>query len=54
MKLTLVSVTFRGITNSFFINLPMINGKAVCSYETIQSKLADIGCDRRGLTFSIS
>lgn len=52
-KLTLVSVIFKGIRKSIFVNAPIINDKAVVSSHVINAMLFTLGCHSRGETFSI-
>jgi hypothetical protein len=53
MKLTLVSVMYRGRRFSRFVQAQTINGKAVVSQSVIKSILSEIGVGR-GQTISIS
>lgn len=53
MKLTMVSITYRGTLHTRFVMCPIINGKAVVAESVINSMLNDAGCTARGLTYSI-
>lgn len=52
MKLTLISVTFRGKTACRFINLPMVNGHAKCPIEILQGLAFELGA-RNGETYTV-
>jgi len=52
MKLTLVSISFKGKLLSGFFNLPHENGKAVISQSIINQMTEKAGC-HNGQTFSI-
>lgn len=51
-KLTLVSVSAKGVLISAFFMLPIENGKAIISQEVISAMTQKIGC-AEGMTFSI-
>jgi len=54
-KLTLVSISIRSKTASFFVMAPMVQGRAVVSSEVVNRKLNELygGDVPRGVTWSI-
>lgn len=52
-KLTLVSVSSNGRQISCFVNLAVVNGRAVASQQLINNMLSEIGCTNRGQTYSV-
>ena len=52
MKLTLVTILFKGIRYSRFFNLPYVNGRALMPEGILDQWLDSIGV-RRGQTYSI-
>jgi len=53
LKLTMVSIYCNGKTITVFAQLPILDGKAVASLDLIHAMLSDLGCNGRGVTFSI-
>lgn len=53
MKLTLISISFRGRTISRFVHMACINGRAIASAALVNSMLDELGV-RDGQTFSIA
>lgn len=52
-KMTLISVTFRGVRTSKFVNALYVNGKAVVDASVYAEMAASIGCGY-GQTYTIS
>lgn len=54
MKLTLISVTYRGHRVSAFINVPYQNGKAIVAPEVYDQLAQRAGAMAHGATYTLS